>query len=396
MVAAAVLGATALVAPASASSGAARVEVDQAWPVPRSAWVTVRGRGYGHGHGMSQYGAEGAARQGLTYRQILGFYYPGTTWGTARGPISVLVSADTTDPVEVLNRSGLTVRVVGGASVALPDVGARRWRLSAVSGGRTEVAYLADRWTRWRVLPDPAEFAAGGQPVSLVTPSGVRRYRGALRSAEPSADSAARDTVNVLSLEGYLRGVVPLEMPASWSPAAVRSQAVAARSYAAYERAHPRAAHYQVCDTTSCQVYGGVDAEHPAATAAVVATAGEALTDAQGPAFTQFSSSSGGWTAAGVRPYLPAQPDPYDGWSGNPVHTWSVRVTDRVVERAFPGIGNLTRIRVLARDGNGQWRGRVESMRLVGARGRVTISGATFRSALGLRSTWFSFAVSRR
>ena len=50
--------------------------------MPRQASVTIHGHGYGHGHGMSQYGAEGAARQGLTYRQIVEFYYPGTTWGT--------------------------------------------------------------------------------------------------------------------------------------------------------------------------------------------------------------------------------------------------------------------------------------------------------------------------
>ena len=54
------------------------------WDVPSTAWITITGHGYGHGHGMSQYGAEGAARAGLTFRQIAQFYYPGTTWGEAR------------------------------------------------------------------------------------------------------------------------------------------------------------------------------------------------------------------------------------------------------------------------------------------------------------------------
>lgn len=35
-------------------------------------------KGYGHGVGMSQTGAEGMARQGATYRDILSWYYPGT------------------------------------------------------------------------------------------------------------------------------------------------------------------------------------------------------------------------------------------------------------------------------------------------------------------------------
>ena len=51
------------------------------WTVPRKARITIKGHGYGHGHGMSQYGAEGAAREGLAFRQIAEFYYPGTTWG---------------------------------------------------------------------------------------------------------------------------------------------------------------------------------------------------------------------------------------------------------------------------------------------------------------------------
>ena len=37
------------------------------------------GAGWGHGWGMSQYGAYGAAQQGLTWKQILAFYYPGTS-----------------------------------------------------------------------------------------------------------------------------------------------------------------------------------------------------------------------------------------------------------------------------------------------------------------------------
>jgi peptidoglycan hydrolase-like amidase len=114
------------------------------------------------------------------------------------------------------------------------------------------------------------------------------------------------------------------------------------------------------------------------------------------PAFTQFSSSSGGWASAGSMPYLPAQPDPYDGWSGNPNHSWATKVTDTRVENAFPQIGNLRRIAVIDRDGNGQWGGRVVSIRFVGADASVAVSGATFRSKFGLKSEWVTFAVRRR
>ena len=36
-------------------------------------------KGYGHGVGLSQYGADYYARQGLTWREILAHYYPGTS-----------------------------------------------------------------------------------------------------------------------------------------------------------------------------------------------------------------------------------------------------------------------------------------------------------------------------
>ena len=41
--------------------------------------VTITTIGFGHGVGMSQYGANGAAKAGYTYRQILNHYYPGAS-----------------------------------------------------------------------------------------------------------------------------------------------------------------------------------------------------------------------------------------------------------------------------------------------------------------------------
>lgn len=41
--------------------------------------VLVNGHGYGHGIGMSQWGAENLARKGWSHKQILAFYYPGST-----------------------------------------------------------------------------------------------------------------------------------------------------------------------------------------------------------------------------------------------------------------------------------------------------------------------------
>jgi SpoIID/LytB domain protein len=391
---AAALVATALTGTGPATAGPTATA--DLWRVPSSATITIKGHGYGHGHGMSQYGAEGAARQGLTHRQIAEFYYPGTAWGTAKGRVTVLLTADTTDDLVVAARPGLTVRDTGAEAgrLALPDNGATQWRVAVGADGVNRVSYRDRRWHTWKVLTGQGEFHAAGKPITLVTPSGERSYRGLLRVAVTS--SGDRVTVNDVDLESYLKGVVPLEIPASWSTEAVRAQAVAARTYAAYERRHPQSSAYQLCDTGSCQVYGGVDAEYPASNLAVEDTAGTILTSGGQPAFTQFGSSNGGWSSAGSVSYLPAQADPYDGWSGNPVHTWTTSIDDTRLEQAWPAIGNLTRISVTGRDGNGDWGGRVRSIALRGTEGRVVVSGDTFRAVLGLRSTWLTFKVASR
>jgi SpoIID/LytB domain protein len=242
-----------------------------------------------------------------------------------------------------------------------------------------------------------AEFAARGRPVTLRTPSGPVPYRGALRSATP-AEGSGRDTVDVVGLDGYLRGVLPREVVAStWPPATLQAQAVAARTYAAYERAHvPAGRHYDLCDTAACQVYGGASAEYPTTDEAVAATAGQVLTSQGTPAFTQFSASNGGWSVAGSasQPYLVAQPDPYDHYDPDGVDGdgWRTTVTSAAIERAY-GIDDLAGIAIEARDGNGQWGGRAVTVRLTSAKGWTgTVGGDSFRRSLGLRSTYFTIS----
>ncbi len=376
---------------------AGAVSVSQSYPVPKSKQITVRGHGFGHGHGMSQYGAYGAARQGLTHEEILDFYYPGTSWGKVTGKVRVLITADTTTDLVVSPAPGLRVRDRGTAtSYRLPEPdGVTRWRLDVVAG-QSVVQYLTDRWRTWRVdgratLVGDGQLRADG-PLTLWTPAGSRTYRGILRAASPTVGSRERDTVNVLPMDGYVQGVIPAEVPASWPAEAVRAQAVAARTYAAWSQAANAERYYQICDTTSCQVYGGVSSEDPRGNDAVAATRRRILTYADAPAFTQFSSSSGGWTSAGSVPYLRAFADPYDGHDANPVRSWTVKVDARRLERAYPALGTLRRIRVITRDGNGQWRGRVGTMVLDGTKADRTVSGDTFRSLLGLRSSWFTLA----
>lgn len=345
----------------------------------------IRGAGYGHGVGMSQYGAKVAAERGRTHAQVLSFYYPGTSVGQASGSIRVRISAETSDTLVIASRPGLSVRAVSsGARWPLVRTGASRWRITPSADDRTSRVWaLVDR--RWRLVRNitgDAEFVAGS--LRLILANGSVVYRGNLRSARVGT---GRDVVNVVPLDSYLRGVVPREMPALWHQQALRSQAVAARTYAVYERDTTDRGHFDVYDTTRSQVYGGAGFEHDRTDKAIADTRGEIRTYRGAAAFTQFSSSNGGWTVAGSRPYLRAQEDPYD-----PVLTWTTSVSAARVRAAFPAVGAVQAVRVVARDGRGLYGGRATSVRITGSTTTIVVDGSVFRSRLGLRSTLFRFS----
>jgi stage II sporulation protein D len=372
-------------------------------PVPPTGNMTLDGHGFGHGHGLSQYGAQGAATGAyggpvLTWQQILAAYYPGTTLAQQKRYVRVLISADTSDDLVVGPRSGLTVtNTATGDAWILPANGAERWRVTA-SGSTSRVAWLRDgTWRSWMSFTGDGSFFAANQPIRLYYAGTSHRFRGRLISASPTPGQSARDTVNQLSMDQYLFGVVPREMPASWAAGALAAQSVAARSFAAYTIDNGVARHYQLCDTTSCQVYGGNDAETAASNEAVRATTGAVLTYDGEAAFTQFSASSGGWTSENQVsrfPYLSAHADPYDDYPGNGVHNWSLTFDVSKIEKAYPKVGDLKSIEVLHRESGPAGGARVIDLRLVGMKAglatSVTVSGADFRTRLGLRSTWFS------
>ncbi len=365
--------------------------------VPSSRKFVLKGHGYGHGIGMSQYGAQGAALKGVKYNDILAHYYPRTALGSYNKSIRVLLSADTSSSVVVTHRSGLSLRQINAnTKLSLPSTVSgkkvRYWRIMPDSKKPTSRSVLQYNDTKWRSYKS-ISWSGEGQfeatsPITLILPNGSgRAYRGALRSAYPRSGSASRDTVNVLGIEDYTRGVVSAEMPSSWKSEALKAQSVAARTYGV--RAISGSRYYDICDTTSCQVYGGVARETANTDAAVRGTAGKIVTYGGKPAFTQFSSSSGGYSAVGSMPYLTAKSDPWDGWSGNANHDWTKTVSASTLERKYPTIGTLRSLSITKRTGGGDWGGRVASLTLKGSKASRTITGNDARWTLGLRSDWF-------
>lgn len=356
--------------------------------VPYDSTVRFSGYGFGHGWGMSQYGAYGAALKGLSWQKIINFYYPGTTLASlsTSQQIRIWISADTDKNTTVKPATGLRVKASGGKTYTLPTTsGTKAWRIvrsadawklerQDSSGWQTQSTALptGDAW--WSF-----ENTSTGV-VDLVLPStSTVRYRGSMQLIQ---DGSALRTVNALPMESYLRGVIAAEMPASWHTQALRAQAVAARTYAA-KRLRPTAA-YDLCDTTTCQVYKGISAEASGSDTAISATAHQVVKYGSGYADTLFSASNGGWTVSGGQPYLPAKADPYDGVVQN--QAWTASATTTEISNAF-GVGTVRKLEIVARDGHGNLGGRVTSVRITGSSKTVTVSGDTLRGALGLRSS---------
>jgi stage II sporulation protein D len=172
---------------------------------------------------------------------------------------------------------------------------------------------------------------------------GTGTYRGALEVRRASGGLAV---VNDVSLDDYVRGVS--EVPASWPVEALKAQAVAARTYALWQRARGRGGPWRqagadICATQACQVYRGVAREQQEDgdrwVQAADATRGQVLLwrGLLIPAY--YSSSNGGHTVSGGVPWLPAVPDPDD--AASPLHHWRHVVPLPDLARVFAVPGNL-------------------------------------------------------
>jgi SpoIID/LytB domain protein len=329
--------------------------------------LVFTGHGWGHGIGMSQWGAYGYALHGWTYDQILAHYYTGTTLG--KSPV---------DTVRVLLLEGAK-RVALAASVP--------WRLTDAAGTIVKLpagtlVLGASLEVNGQALAPPLTFTAKA-PLEL----GKSPYRGRLVVARTGR---RLEVVNVLSVESYLKGVVPSEVPSNWPAEALKAQAVAARSYALANVTRVVAAsNFDLYADQRSQVYGGVAAEAPATSAAVDATAGQVVLYDGSVATTYFSSSSGGRTVSAEEatgkpvPYLVSVPDPYDTYSPN--HDWGPVLFDAAqvaTALAVPGLSELQTV-----VGPSQ---HVRTVTALGSSGSpVVLTGNTIRTDLGLRSTWF-------
>lgn len=374
------------------------------------ATIVFYGHGYGHGVGMSQYGARGRALAGQDAATILAHYYQGTTPGTTdpKRSVRILVlhgfKASATKPLQLFGRGGSWT--IDGIAATFPRDAQLRVR-TAGTGFRVTVrdaagSLLLDRVTKSSLRVRAANVAAARIQV-WSKPGSFDRYRGVIRLRRTASGI---DAINETSLDLYLRGVVPAEMPASWPVEALRAQAIAARSYAA-RRLHPKTGFYDLYDDTRAQVYRGSLGEKPTTNAVVAGTAGQVLRSGTSIANTLYHSTGGGATednenvftsasgsiVAGPVPYLRGSSDraadgtPYD--AGAPRASWQTAAYSldqlSTIFGADPRttVGALTSLDL----SNVGVSGRLISVTLVGSLGSKTVSGEVFRNVFNTESS---------
>jgi stage II sporulation protein D len=167
-----------------------------------------------------------------------------------RAGSEILAKGDSLDPTEV--RSGDAIQVGGSTFRANPIV------IAPAEDGTLEVEYTRDH----RGNPTKAAFV---------------RYHGALLiHALPDRKLAL---VNEVDLEYYLKGVVGKEMNLLEGEEALKTQVIAARTYAVHEQRLERlrrikGERFDLYDDERSQVYGGMERETAAASRLVDETRG--------------------------------------------------------------------------------------------------------------------------
>lgn len=225
--------------------------------------------------------------------------------------------------------------------------------------GKNGYVYIGDKWYRGRTLVVPTE-------------KGI-------------------SAVNWVDLDEYLYSVIGGEMNSNWPQAALKAQAIAARTYALYERQRQR--NNPVFDLGDSpdrwQIYKGVSSESRSTYAAVDDTRGQVLTYNNEIILSVFHACSGGHTEnvedvwGNPLPYLRGVPD-YDLTVAD-CNSWTRTFSSPEISDRFPEVGNVKEITPETLSPFQS----VKSLRIVGDKGTKVLKGEEVRTALKLKSTRF-------
>ena len=203
--------------------------------------------------------------------------------------------------------------------------------------------------------------------------------------------------VNRVGLEEYVAGVVSSEISPNWHSEALKTQAVAARTYVLHKKIIGREQPFDVVASVQDQVYKGRSLVSSDIQEAIDDTEGIVVTYQRRPIFAAYSSTAAGPTEDAVNvwdtdlPYLKGVDCPFDEKS--PKFQWEAAIGLRDIERdlrngGYP-VGTIATFTPLSFTRAG----RVNEIRILHSKGELILRGQDFRKALGystLPSTQFS------
>ncbi|MGH2407114.1 MAG: SpoIID/LytB domain-containing protein [Candidatus Limnocylindrales bacterium] len=108
----------------------------------------------------------------------------------------------------------------------------------------------------------------------------------------------------------YVGDVLPHEWVCSWSAEAVKSGAVAVRTYGWWRVEHPRSSTYDIYGTSSDQNFV-INSHNSTCDSRISATAGTRVEYSSSRAFTAYRAETGNPTQSGGKPYLVSVSDPH-------------------------------------------------------------------------------------
>jgi len=229
------------------------------------------------------------------------------------------------------------------------------------------------------------------------------RYAGLIEAtrAKYKSGKAYVKLINIIEHEEYLKGVVPVEMSASWPIEALKAQAVAARSYSLAglsvqtKSVMERVGEQDMVDTIHDQAYVGLNKSDPRSDEAVDETRGIVLTHGKRVAMAFFSADAGGHTESSegawgskALPYCRAKKEPFD-YRLNPNSDWTKTLSLARLSKYF-GNGSVTNLSVQR---NSSGRAARVVYGLAGKSAKST-SGTGFASAFGMRSNFITPVLS--
>ena len=181
--------------------------------------------------------------------------------------------------------------------------------------------------------------ADDGTASYTATPAG-NIYDGVFVYKRHMADKDGIQVVNVLPIEDYLLGVVPYEVSNSWPIETLKAFAVIARTFTVSEMSKYWSSYgFNLCNTTSSQVYKGIGRANENVRNAVSATAGLVLTYNGALAPVYYSSSVGDSTVDSRYiwgqndcPWLRSVWTPWEDYRNHTLGFWTKEVSPEALQ----------------------------------------------------------------